>query len=63
MALVLINNPFYEGMNVTVELDGVQYTRKVYNDKLAGLYVTINGRKYFEYEVDYSYWYKKRGMV
>lgn len=60
MALTLINNPFYQGMTVTVELNGVQYVRKVYNDKLAGLYITIKGVKYFEYEVDYSYWYKKR---
>ena len=62
MAIKLINKPFYQGMKVTVELDGKEYTRKVYCDKIAGLYIVIKNTKYFEYELDYTEYYKKRGI-
>lgn len=49
--LKLITTNFYEGEKVTVEIDGKQYTRRVYWDGFTkDLYIVVNNYKYFKIE-------------
>ena len=44
----IVAGAFYEGEKVTVEIDGKQYTRRVYWDGFAkDLYITVKTYKYF----------------
>ncbi len=49
-----IKGSFTQGERVTVEIDGKQYTRKVFYKRDCGLYITVNNRMYFEYECNYG---------
>ena len=51
-----------EGKQCTVQIDDMIYKRVVRYKQSDGLYIVINNRKYFEYELDYSplYEHKKR---
>lgn len=47
--LKLITTNFYEGEKVTVEIDGKQYTRRVYWDGFCkDLYIIVNNYKYYK---------------
>lgn len=49
-----IKGKFLEGEKVTVEIDGKQIERKVKYNRMNGLYIMYQNRKYFEYECDYE---------
>ena len=46
------HTPMIEGQKAIIEVDGIKYERVVKWNKADGLYVVINNRKYFEYEID-----------
>lgn len=48
-----IAGEFFEGENVTIELDGKHYTRRVRYRSDCGLYIIINNTMYFEYECEW----------
>lgn len=55
--------PIYEGAQCTVELDSKIYKRVVHYRRDVGLYIVINNREYYEYELNYDEYYKqKRGL-
>lgn len=60
MILKLIKGYFYEGETITVEIDGKQIERKVKYSSKDGLYIIYQNRKYFEYECDFTEYYKNR---
>lgn len=45
-----------EGLPTIVRVDGKDYSRIVRYRPECGLYITINGYMYFEYEFDYGDW-------
>lgn len=51
--LQFISGNFLEGQKVTVKLNDKIYTRVVRYRKIEGLYIIIDNRMYFEYEVEY----------
>ena len=58
----LIKGNFYQDELITVEIDGKQIERKVRFNRMDGLYVIYQNKKYFHYECDFSEIYKKEGM-
>ena len=55
-----IKGKFLEGEKVTVEIDGKQIERKVKYNRMDGLYIIYQNRKYFEYECNYDKYYNQR---
>lgn len=49
-----ILSPFYEGEKARIILQGKEYRRRVRYNRMDGLYIVIQGRKYFEYEGEYK---------
>lgn len=49
----IICGSFTEGSSVTVEIGGKISTRKVFFNRTDGLFISVGGCKYFEYEFDY----------
>ena len=49
-----IKGKFLECEKVTVEIDGKQIERKVKYNRMDGLYIIYQNRKYFEYECNYE---------
>lgn len=49
-----IKGKFLEGEKVTVDIDGKQIERKVKYNRMDGLYIIYQNRKYFEYECNYE---------
>ena len=49
-----IKGKFLEDEKVTVEIDGKQIERKVKYNRMDGLYIIYQNRKYFEYECNYE---------
>lgn len=48
----LISGDFLFGNTVTVKLaDGKEYTRKVKDEKISGLYIVIKNKKYFDTDI------------
>ena len=48
----VINGDFHLGNTVTVRLaDGSQYTRKVRDEKISGLYILIKNTKYYDTDI------------
>ena len=56
----LIKGGFLEGEKITIEIDGKQVERKVKYNRMDGLYIVYQNRKYFHYECDFSEIYKQR---
>lgn len=56
----LLKGNFYENELITIEIDGKQIERKVKYNRMDGLYIIYQNRKYFEYECDYSEIYKQK---
>lgn len=52
--------PISEGAQCTVELYGKIYKRVVRYRRDVGLYIVINNREYYEYEFNYSEYYKQK---
>ena len=50
----IIKGRFLEGEKITVEIDGKQIERKVKYNRMDGLYIVYQNKKYFEYECDYE---------
>lgn len=55
-----IKGDMIEGGKVIVEIDGKQVKRTVRYNHADGLYIIYLNRKYFEYECDYSDFYKAK---
>jgi hypothetical protein len=55
-----IKGDMTEGGKVTIEIDGKQIERIVRYNHMDGLYIVYKNRKYFEYECDYSQYYKDK---
>lgn len=55
-----IKGDMIEGGKVTVEIDGKQIERVVRYNHMDGLYIMYQNKKYFEYECDYSDFYKMK---
>lgn len=55
-----IKGDMIEGGKVTVEINGKQIERIVKYNHMDGLYIMYQNRKYFEYECDYSEFYKTK---
>lgn len=49
-----------EGGKVVVEINGKTIKRTVRYNRADGLYIMYQNRKYFEYECDYSEFYKAK---
>lgn len=58
----LIEGGFCENEKIIVEVDGKQVERKVRYNRMDGLYIVYNNRKYFECECDYSEIYKQKNQ-
>ena len=56
----LIKGGFCENEKIIIEIEGKQVERKVRYNRMDGLYIVYNNRKYFEYECDYTEWYKQK---
>lgn len=56
----LISGDMIEGGKVTIEIDGKQIKRVIRYNRMDGLYFVYNNMKYFEYECDYSEFYKSK---
>lgn len=55
-----ISGDMVEGGRITVEIDGIKIERVVRYNHMDGLYVIFKNSKYFEYECDYSDFYKAK---
>lgn len=55
-----IKGDMIEGGKVTIEIDGKQIERVVRYNHMDGLYIIYKNNKYFEYECDYSEFYKTK---
>lgn len=55
-----IKGNMVEGGRVVLEIDGKQIERVVRYNRTDGLYFMYKGYKYFEYECDYTEFYKNR---
>ena len=55
-----IKGDMIEGGKITIEIDGKQIERIVRYNHMDGLYIVYKNRKYFEYECDYSDYYKQK---
>jgi hypothetical protein len=49
-----------QGGKVTLEIDGKEVERVVRYNQADGLYIVYKNYKYFEYECDYTDYYRKR---
>ena len=49
----VLEGRFLENQWVRVSIGGNHYTRKVRYNRMDGLYIVVNNRKYFEYEAEY----------
>ena len=58
MGIKLVKGGFFEGKTITIEIDGKQMERKVKYNRMDGLYIVYQNRKYFEYECNYDECYK-----
>lgn len=52
--------PMYEGQQCTVQIGDKIYKRVARFNCRDGLYIVINNYKYFEYEMDYSIYFKNK---
>lgn len=50
----LIEGNFYQNELITVEINGKQIVRKVKYNRMDGLYIVYQNRKYFQYECDFN---------
>ena len=50
----IVKGRFLEGEKVIVKIDGKQIERKVKYNRMDGLYIIYQNRKYFEYECNYE---------
>lgn len=55
-----IKGNMVEGGKVTIEIDGKQVERVVRYNHMDGLYIVYKNSKYFEYECDYTEFYKAK---
>lgn len=55
-----IKGDMVEGGRVTLEIDGKQIERVVRYNRMDGLYFMYKNYKYFEYECDYTEYYRNR---
>lgn len=55
-----IKGDMVQGGKVTVEIDGELIERVVKYNHADGLYIMYKNRKYFEYECDYTEYYKAK---
>lgn len=55
-----IKGDMIEGGKITVEINGKLIERIVKYNRMDGLYIIYQNRKYFEYECDYSEFYKSK---
>lgn len=55
-----IKGDMIEGGKVTIEINGKQIERIVRYNHMDGLYIVYKNCKYFEYECDYSEFYKAK---
>ena len=55
-----IKGDMVEGGRVILEINGEQIERTVRYNHADGLYIIYKNRKYFEYECDYSTFYKAK---
>ena len=51
---IIAHTPLREGEMAIIELDGKTYKRRVYFNTTVGLYVIIDYKMYFEYEMEYD---------
>lgn len=56
----LINGYVAEGGKITVEINGKQISRVVRYNHADGLYIVYKNYKYFEYEFDYTEFYRNK---
>lgn len=49
----VLEGRFLENQWARVSIEGNHYTRKVRYNKMDGLYIVVDNRKYFEYEAEY----------
>ena len=57
-----IKGDMIEGGKIIVEIDGKMIQRVVKYNHMDGLYFIYKNNKYFEYECDYSEYYKNKEM-
>lgn len=55
-----IKGDMIEGGKVTIEIDGKMIERIVRYNHMDGLYIVYKNNKYFEYECDYSEYYRNK---
>lgn len=55
-----IKGNMVEGGKVTIEIGGKQINRVVRYNRMDGLYIIYKNNKYFEYECDYTEFYKNK---
>lgn len=55
-----IKGDMVEGGKVTLEIDGKQVERVVRYNRADGLYIVYKNYKYFEYECDYTDYYRAK---
>ena len=57
---ILCGNVCVGGKIALHMFDGREVVRTIKDSKDCGLYITYRGRKYFEYEFDYSEYYNRK---
>lgn len=45
---------WYVGRKVSVNIDGMDYTRVVRDRRECGMYIVVNGIEHYEYEFEYA---------
>ena len=55
-----IEGEIIEGGRITIEINGKQINRVVRYNRMDGLYIVYKNCKYFEYEFDYTEFYKNK---